>query len=80
MKKHEIRSLPDDLKARAIAIEHAAKDGLCSVQGLGRSFSWESFLTHDAPDMFGPEIDTPCGCYDGDATTPDPDESEARHA
>jgi hypothetical protein len=46
-KKHEIGWLQEhhpDLLARALAIERAAQEKLTSVQGLGRSFSWEAFL------------------------------------
>jgi hypothetical protein len=33
-----------DLLRRALAIERNARDGLTSVKGLGRSFSWENYL------------------------------------
>jgi hypothetical protein len=33
-----------DLLGRALAIERNARDGLTSVKGLGRSFSWEEYL------------------------------------
>jgi hypothetical protein len=47
-KKHEIDWLEQnhlDLLERALAIERNAQAKLTSVKGLGRSFSWESYLT-----------------------------------
>ena len=46
-KKHEIAWLQEhhpELMERAIAIERNAQAKLKTVKGLGRSFSWESFL------------------------------------
>jgi hypothetical protein len=41
------------LLERALAIERSARDGLTSVKGLGRSFSWEAYLAdHDDPPLF----------------------------
>jgi len=70
MKKREIVDLAKDHPAlfdRAVAMERNAK--LTSIKGLGRSFSWEEFMTGERnhQDLFSdagtPEI--PCGCYDG---------------
>ena len=73
MKRHEIRTLYHqhrDLYDRAIAIEDNAMPNLTSVQGLGRNWSWKSFVEADKNQtamcwMF-PENDMPCGCFDGD--------------
>ena len=73
MKRHEIRTLYHqhrDLYDRAIAIENNAMPNLTSVQGLGRNWSWKSFVEADKNQtamcwMF-PENDMPCGCFDGD--------------
>ncbi|HEX5271800.1 MAG TPA: hypothetical protein VFW33_14985 [Gemmataceae bacterium] len=46
-KKHEIVWLQQhhpELLERALEIERNARDGLTSVKGLGRSFSWEDYL------------------------------------
>jgi hypothetical protein len=56
-KKHEIVWLEQhhpDLMKRALAIERNAQDGLTSIKGLGRSFSWEAYLAslNDLP-LFG---------------------------
>ena len=48
-KKSEIAWLAEhhpDLLERALRIERNAQDKLTSVKGLGRSFSWESYLDH----------------------------------
>jgi hypothetical protein len=74
MKKHEIRTLYHkhrDLYDRAIAIEDTAKDSLYRVKGLGRNWSWRSFVEADRQqivlscDMFS-DNDMPCSCYDGE--------------
>lgn len=66
-KASEIKSLPCDLKARALAIEDAARPNLGSVVGLGRRFSWRALLESDAAqgDLFSPPES--CECYDGDS-------------
>lgn len=55
-----------DLFERAVQMERNAE--LTSIQGLGRSFSWEALGDADEQQfrMF-PEvvIDEPCGCFDG---------------
>lgn len=70
MKKREIVKLAEHHPAlfdRAVAMERNAE--LTSIKGLGRSFSWEDFMTGERnhQDLFSdagtPEI--PCGCYDG---------------
>lgn len=67
MTVREIRALPCDLKARALAIEDAAKPNLRpgGVVGLGRRFSWRTLLESDAAqgDLFTPP--EACECYDG---------------
>ena len=64
----EIRTLPADLAARALAMEDGAAASLTSTKGLGRSFSWRSVL-EAAPGCRLPEapISTPCECTDGDS-------------
>lgn len=65
-KPHEILSLPDDLKERAIAMERQAN--LTSVKGLGRRWRWEDLIASDRDQLrlFDNNNDIPCGCYDGD--------------
>ncbi|SEB72457.1 3'-phosphoadenosine 5'-phosphosulfate sulfotransferase (PAPS reductase)/FAD synthetase [Pseudomonas saponiphila] len=65
-KQHEILSLPDDLKERAIAIERGAN--LTSVKGLGRRWRWEDLIASDRDQMRlfdDSHQEMPCGCYDG---------------
>lgn len=78
-KKREILELREqypDLLARALEIERKALAGEGQAPafrggGLGRSFSWASFLqmTDAQMELFSdagtPEVD--CGCYDGEA-------------
>jgi hypothetical protein len=48
-----LRERHPDLLGRALAIERNARDGLTSVRGLGRSFSWEAYLAdRDDPPLF----------------------------
>lgn len=70
-KPHEIRQLmieePELLK-RALAMEANAKANLTSVKGLGRDWSWESYVEFLEKQMefpFEGAMDPPCGCYDG---------------
>lgn len=63
-RKPEIRALPIPLQRRSIAMERNAAGTLISVKGLGRSFSWESFLAGEASHQT--EIEFPCECTDGD--------------
>ena len=60
-KKHEIAWLEEhhpELLERALAIERNAQPKLKSVKGLGRSYSWESFVTRRRE---LPLLDA-CGC------------------
>ena len=66
MRQWEIKKLSFDhpnLAQKAIAMEKNAN--LTAMKGLGRSYSWGSYLA--TPDMFdeNTERDMPCGCYDG---------------
>jgi hypothetical protein len=71
-KKREIRALyrrHRDLYERAVAIERAAAPNLRAVKGLGRGWAWQDFMNAELRqitlcDLF-PEIEMPCGCYDG---------------
>lgn len=72
MKKQEIKQLRKehpDLFARAIALEENAKDNLIKVKGLGRNWSWKSYIEAEESQLsfcqFYQENDMPCGCYDG---------------
>lgn len=66
-KKHEVRALPADLQARAVAMEHGAKANLTHIAGLGRTWSWEEVIKADREQLrlFPDVIEAPCGCYDG---------------
>jgi len=69
-KKSEIRDLQrryPELADRAIAMEKNAN--LDTVKGLGRAFSWESFLKADnAQGKLFPEVlEIDCMCYDGES-------------
>ena len=60
-------------------IEANAKDGLTTVKGLGRRFSWTEFLAEKLKngELIEPDVcdledayedgsdDLPCGCFDG---------------
>ena len=69
-KKAEILALHKDhpdLMARALKMEDRAN--LTSIKGLGRSFSWRSFIESQNQSLevysdAGKAVD--CGCYDGD--------------
>lgn len=68
-KKAEVLALQrehPELAARAIAMEQNAE--LRTVQGLGRSFSWEALLKADAAQgrLFPEVIDQTCMCFDGE--------------
>jgi hypothetical protein len=68
-----------DLAVRAMQIEANAKDGLTTVKGLGRRFSWTEFLAEKLKngELIEPDVcdledayedgsdDLPCGCFDG---------------
>lgn len=66
-KKHEIRTLPENLQDRAIFMEKNAN--LTTIKGLGRNFSWEDLIyAHRQQTTFEFTDNTeemPCGCYDG---------------
>jgi hypothetical protein len=68
MKRHEIvrlrESHPEQF-ARALALEANAE--LDSVKGLGRRFAWADIDKTEAAQLRLFELETPCGCYDGDA-------------
>ncbi len=77
-KPHEILALQDrhpDLIERAIAIEDRVRrrnaterEGLRSLSGLGRAWSWKDFVCADDAQqkLFGSVcMGQPCGCYDG---------------
>jgi len=68
MKKAEIFELRDshpDLLKRALDMENNAE--LTVVEGLGRSYSWNSLIKDDKNQMkmFVDVVDQACGCYDG---------------
>lgn len=63
-RKAEIPKLPPDLLARAIAMEKNAAAGNHTIKGLGRHWSWEDVAR--GAQAVGPEIETDCGCYDGE--------------
>lgn len=66
-KKHEVIKLAKerpDLFARAVAIEHNAKENLSTVRGLGRNWTWEEVARADANQLklFPESVDLPCLC------------------
>jgi len=68
MKKAEIFELKNshpDLLKRALDMESNAE--LTVVEGLGRSYSWNSLINDDSNQMkmFVDVVDQACGCYDG---------------
>lgn len=72
MKKQEIKDLRKnhpDLFKRAVDLEENAKDNLITVKGLGRNWSWKSYIEAEESQIsfcqFYEENDMPCGCYDG---------------
>lgn len=72
MKKPEIKQLKKDhpdLFERAIALEENSKENLVTVKGLGRNWSWKSYIEAEEAQIsfcqFYEENDIPCGCYDG---------------
>lgn len=68
MKKREILALPEDLKARAVAMESNAD--LTHVAGLGRSFAWRALIKADASQLrMFPEstVENCMVCADGEA-------------
>jgi hypothetical protein len=69
MKKHEVRALAKEepeLFARALEIEDAARPGLDTVKGLGRSFSWRDLVAGDAAAACARDVvEADCGCHDG---------------
>lgn len=67
-KPKDILLLPEDLKKRAIEIEHnfLANEKGGPVRGLGRNWSWSHLIeTADRQESFYFAQDMPCGCYDG---------------
>ena len=84
MKKKEIEALyvqNPDLFQRAVALEVNALETLTTVKGLGRNWSWQSYISawlkakefesmqltlYDyIESVSGCICDAPCGCYDG---------------
>lgn len=72
MKKHEIKALRreyPELYARAIAIEDNAQESLVKVKGLGRNWSWKTYMEAEDAQLtmceFLEENDIACECYDG---------------
>lgn len=67
-RKPDIEGLRDrhpELLERALRMEAGAK--LTKVKGLGRRFAWRDFVSGlPTPDRTAGELDTACGCYDGD--------------
>lgn len=63
--EHGERPYPD-LAKRAVEMERNAD--LDTVKGLGRAFSWETFLRADAAQgrLFPEVIETDCMCFDGE--------------
>lgn len=73
MKKQEIKDLRKNhpnLFERAINIEARASSNLKTIKGLGRNWSWKSYIEAEESQIsfckFYEESDMPCGCYDGD--------------
>jgi hypothetical protein len=72
MKKKEIQALKKNhptLFDRAICLEESAKENLCSIKGLGRSYSWKQYI-FDVENQISlcsyfDDVDAPCDCYDG---------------
>ena len=73
MKKHEVIKLSEthpDLYTRAIEMERGATENMTKVEGLGRSYSWETLVDSHRNQinlcdlMDDEEKDMPCGCYD----------------
>lgn len=57
-----------DLWERAVRMERVAREGgnLHTVKGLGRHWSFEEVVKqNEAQGKFWPEMELPCGCYDG---------------
>lgn len=72
MKKQEIKELRKnhpELFERATALEKNAAPNLLAVKGLGRNWSWESYIKEEESQIsfcqFYEENEMPCGCYDG---------------
>ena len=84
MKKKEIEGLylnNPDLFQRAVALEVNAAETLIKIKGLGRSWSWQSYISAwlEAKEFEARQVTlfdfiesaggcvcgAPCGCYDG---------------
>jgi hypothetical protein len=68
--KKEIRRLAQqhpNLVKRALAMEELAMPSLRTSKGLGRQWSWASFLSAEnaQPGLFPDSTTTPCMCFDG---------------
>lgn len=55
-----------ELLERALKMEENAKDGLTSVKGLGRNYSWKELVEADNAQMKMFTSEVPCECYDGE--------------
>ncbi len=61
----ELAQLRPELFARAVAMEHAAKDNLTTIKGLGRHWSWEGFVKSANQESFPETVKQDCLCFDG---------------
>jgi hypothetical protein len=57
-----------DLFARAVEMEHNAAEGMTTIKGLGRHWSWKQIGEADEAQfkMFPETVEIPCMCFDGE--------------